>query len=54
VKLIAFGNGGSATDVNDLVSGYIPRIQEVQASLYHTLQSLVQSAKAVEGQQRTS
>jgi hypothetical protein len=54
VKLIAFGNGGFATDVNDLVSNYIPRIQEVQASLYHTLQRLVQSAKAVEGQQRTS
>ncbi len=32
----------------------IPRIREVQASLYHALRSLIQSAKAIEGQQRTS
>jgi D-sedoheptulose 7-phosphate isomerase len=35
-------------------SDYIPRLQEVQASLYHTLRSLIQSAKAVEGHQHTS
>jgi len=31
-------------------SDYIPRIQEVQASIYHTLRGLMESAKAVEGQ----
>jgi D-sedoheptulose 7-phosphate isomerase len=35
-------------------SDYIPRIQEVQASIYHTLRGLVESAKAVEGQQQRS
>jgi D-sedoheptulose 7-phosphate isomerase len=31
-------------------SDYIPRIQEVQASIYHTLRGLIESARAVEGQ----
>jgi D-sedoheptulose 7-phosphate isomerase len=35
-------------------SDYIPRIQEVQASIYHTLRGLMESAKAVEGQQQRS
>jgi D-sedoheptulose 7-phosphate isomerase len=35
-------------------SDYIPRIQEVQASIYHTLRSLIESARAVEGQQQES
>jgi len=35
-------------------SDYIPRIQEVQASIYHTLRGLIESAKAVEGQQQRS
>jgi D-sedoheptulose 7-phosphate isomerase len=34
-------------------SDYIPRIQEVQASIYHTLRDLIES-KAVEGQQQRS
>jgi D-sedoheptulose 7-phosphate isomerase len=34
-------------------SDYIPRIQEVQASIYHTLRDLLES-KAVEGQQQRS
>jgi D-sedoheptulose 7-phosphate isomerase len=33
-------------------SDYIPRIQEVQASIYHTLRDLIESAKSVEGQQQ--
>jgi D-sedoheptulose 7-phosphate isomerase len=33
-------------------SDYIPRIQEVQASFYHTLRGLIQSATAVEAQQQ--
>jgi D-sedoheptulose 7-phosphate isomerase len=33
-------------------SDYIPRIQEVQASIYHTLRALIESAKSVEGQQQ--
>ena len=35
-------------------SDYIPRIQEVQASIYHTLRGLMESAKAVKGQQQRS
>jgi D-sedoheptulose 7-phosphate isomerase len=35
-------------------SDYIPRIQEVQASIYHTLRGLIESVKTVEGQQQKS
>src|SRR5215204_1705281 len=35
-------------------SDYIPRIQEVQASIYHTLRDLIESAKSVEGRQQRS
>ena len=35
-------------------SDYIPRIQEVQASIYHTLRGLIESANVVEGQQQRS
>ena len=35
-------------------SDYIPRIQEVQASIYHTLRGLIGSVNGVEGQQQRS
>ena len=33
-------------------SDYTPRVQVVQASIYHTLRGLIESVKAVEGQER--